>query len=369
MQPCGPLPFLLLAHMVARFFPDHPPLQRIAAVAMAGLYPAWLAMSGYAYATPAIVLVFMLSVAGAMRVDVHRPSSVVPYSLAVGFLCWVHPTGLAVAVASTLCTRHLQYRGPALRRSRDSPRPGEPPDLHLPSGSRSMVASVGTPSGFPVQGDYPVYSLLLSRLAIPAFWRAAAVAALGQVSYLAVGSLGLAVLGFAKFVRLASGYSQLPASEGACRNRAIRFTSLFVLLSIAGMHLLGSAGFAANVVAAGAPTRVDQWIFGRYAEGTLLPFLAIGWLAASQRRWLPLLAAGLVVSGGMLTPVRQPLRSATPSLTRPPSGRSTCFRHPISSSGWLWERLACSCFRLPDRRLPESAQLSCCCLVSTLSRQ
>lgn len=298
--------FLMLMHMVARFFPDHTTSRRILAVAVAAAYPTWLTMSGYAFPTTAIVLVFMISVITAVNVNLQHPWSVIPHSLAVGFLYWVHPTGLAVAAASTLTLAIVTFRKTQFVSL----------SVHIAlvtilivvysQGLHPWLLDVGTAPGFPSNEHYQSYASVLPHFARPEFWFRTAVAALGQLSYLTIGSFGLAVFGFVQFVRLAREHLQGTSSKDVRGDGAIGYTSLFVLLSIVGVIFMGSAGFSAS----DSTPRVDQWIYGRYDEGVLLPFLAIGFLADSRRRWLPLLAGGLLACGALLAVTTAPVKTS-----------------------------------------------------------
>jgi len=288
--------FLILMRLVDRFFPDHAPAHRISAVVVAMLYPTWLAMSGYALATTAIVLVFLLSVLSALSIDLRRAWSVVPHSLAVGFLYWVHPTGLAVVLASTLALAVFSFRK----------RQFVPLVVHIALAGALIVAydagihewlrrAASALNELPSVAHYSSAAQITPYLVKPGFWIGTAVGALGQVSYLVISSFGLAFLGFVRFIRLARDHSLAGSQDSPQRGGAIRYASLFVVLSMAGVILMGAASLSR-----GGNTNVVDWIHGRYAEGVLLPFLAFGFLASCRRWWLPLLAGGLVGCGALL---------------------------------------------------------------------
>ena len=285
--------FLMLHRVVVHLFPERPPLHRLGAVVVAALYPTWLTMSGYAFATTAIVFIFMLSLVTALRIDLQRAGSVVPHSLAVGFLYWVHPTGLAAVAASTLALAGI---GISRRRVRSL-------ILHVALvtvlmltfkyGLQQWLIEVGTAPGFSTTGgQYPSPLNVISHLTRAAFWRDTVVSALGQMSYLAIGSLGLAVFGFVELVRLAREHYRNAVADNAWSNVTITYVSLLIPLCMAGVILMGSVFFSL-----GSHSRVDYWIYGRYAEGFLLPLLPFGLLATNRRRWLPAMAGALVACG------------------------------------------------------------------------
>jgi len=286
---------LLLARLVAYFFPQRPALQRSASVAIAATYPTWLTMSGYAYSTTAVVFGFMLSLLAGLRIDARRKLSVLPYSLAVGFLYWIHPTALSVILASMVAMSILSLRK----------RQFVPLVLHIALVSLLVVAyrqglhewllNVATPPGLAPNEHYLSYSDVVSHFDTLGFWMETVIGVIGQGAYLTIGSLGLVVLGVAEVVRCMREETLSGVPETAGHREEMRFVSLFLLLSLVFVLLMGSVAFSA-----GGHLRVDHWIYGRYAEGVLLPFLAVGFLARGWRRWLPLLAGAIILYGVLL---------------------------------------------------------------------
>ncbi len=290
--------FVLLSRIVARLFPDRTPSQRQVAVVVAAIYPAWVTMSGYAFATTAIVLMFMLSVHAALHIDVTRPRTVVPHSLAVGFLYWIHPTGLAAVAASVLALTVVSFRSRRLAIL----------GLHAlvlgiavvvySEGIHSWLLNTGGASGYGPAFEYPSPVSQMARLANPSFLVDTVIKALGQLSYLAVGSLGLAVFGFVEVAGIVR--NRLPAVSSGQDRKGIPsvYTQLFLTLALLGVMAMGSVFFATS-----GRARVDYWIYGRHVEGMLLPFLSFGYLARVRHLWILLLAAGVTACGALLATV------------------------------------------------------------------
>jgi len=92
----------------------------------------------------------------------------------------------------------------------------------------------------------------------------------GQLWYLAVGSLGLAVVGALALARRAAGRGDT--------EEARRATALF-LLAAAAVLLATAALFGTEL------DRPDKLIYGRYAETFLGPFLVAGLAAPRRGRW------------------------------------------------------------------------------------
>ncbi len=293
---------ILLLRVVASLCPNRTASERLVAVAVAALYPTWLTMSGYAYSTTAIVFVFMLSVTFALHVDLRQPWTIIPHSLATGFLYWVHPTGLAVAIASMLALGIVsfprrQFAALAIHLVLVAVLIAAYTELLHP-----WLRVTATPLGFAVQEHYLSYADALSGLGEPKLWADTAVGALGQAACLTVSSLGLAVLGVSAFIRLVREDRRLTTPDGVSRTAVPAYVYHLLLLCLVGVILMGSASFSA-----GGRFRVDHWIYGRYAEGVLLPFLAFGLLARVERKWLQMLAAGTVAVGVLLTVAANPL--------------------------------------------------------------
>ena len=74
------------------------------------LYPTWLTMSGYVFVTSAFVFVFMASMVTLAQWRQGTTISLVPHSLLVGYLYWIHPTGIGVILASGLAVGLIAYQ-------------------------------------------------------------------------------------------------------------------------------------------------------------------------------------------------------------------------------------------------------------------
>ncbi len=94
------------------------------------------------------------------------------------------------------------------------------------------------------------------------------------MSYVAIGTLGFAVLGFAASL-YAVFKAPRPANRAACA---------YMTLSLLGVVGIGALMFAATP----ATTRPDHWMYGRYADGAVLPLLMLGLLTTGYRRWASL---------------------------------------------------------------------------------
>jgi hypothetical protein len=125
------------------------------------------------------------------------------------------------------------------------------------------------------------------------FWRDWLLVVLGQFSYLAIATFGAAVFG-AAFLGRAIVSRFRTADQSA--STVSPHVALFLLGSVVGVAMITATSFASQPH---GPGSIDEWVYGRYVEGTLLPLLAIG-LIASRRRSLALAAAIAVVAVGLV---------------------------------------------------------------------
>lgn len=111
-------------------------------------------------------------------------------------------------------------------------------------------------------------SSLMARLSDPQAWAALGKAALLQGWYLLVASLGLAALGVLELWRRAR-------QDGSGHMRLLAFLLLPCSLVMAGASCLVMID----------PFRADQYLYGRYNEAILLPWICMGAMQVRHLRW------------------------------------------------------------------------------------
>ena len=252
--------FFVLYILSKYLIPEIPQLRRLLVVAICSLGPPWLVMSGYAFSSPAFVLIFTLSVWSLIRSDKNPAIYLCLHGFLVGFLYWIHPTGLAVAAASLLS---LFYLG-VLKK-----------DWKLVFLSASIIVLTilsyrwlqpifwlwMTPEGFAPRLHYP--SISLEHISFSFLW-SAIVRAIGQITYITIGTLGFGLVGSWVVLKMALTSSSV----------STKVTGSFLFLSLIALVSIGALMFSA----VGAD-RTDHWIYGRYSAGALLPILMLGILA------------------------------------------------------------------------------------------
>ncbi len=284
--------FMLLFYMLKRLFPEQGFWAVFFAVAFSSIYPSWVTMSGYAFSTPAFVLFFLLSIIALLFYSHKNLFTLIPYSFFVGYLYWIHPTGLAVVVASLLVIAVLSWHNRRVSGLL----------LHFcilvmmvgiyKYGIHAWLSQVMTPENYSAQDHYGSISKRLEHAAKPEFFVNWMIIFCGQVSYLLISTFGILLFSFSG---IHNYYSRLvKISDIDAKNLCI---FLFLVLSLLGILLMGAMFFAGG--ATRGSLRIDQWIYGRYSEPVVLPLLGIALISAWKFR-LTLFSSLFVFFSGLV---------------------------------------------------------------------
>jgi hypothetical protein len=285
--------FALLFTFLNSIFPDKGYLSILATVAICVLYPAWITMSGYAFSTSGFVLVYMF----ALVLLIHSASSTICWilhSIMVGFLYWIHPTGLAVAfaffVVNFILSLHIKKFTALV--------------LHVlivvamitvyKLGVHPWLDQIMTPRQYAVNMHYPSISSVIDSLRSLRFWHMLFLVFLGQLSYLLIATFGLAAYAIVDWHhRIKCIKRELNLQRG---NGFATAAISCAILSVLGIVVMGSISFSLS-----SSLRIDHWIYGRYSETVLLPVLAIGVLVPWKFRSTLSVAFILLIAGFALS--------------------------------------------------------------------
>ncbi|UBB24495.1 hypothetical protein LAG73_14165 [Pseudoxanthomonas japonensis] len=285
---------LALVHGVARrLFPQVSRPILILATILVAMYPGNAVMSGYAFSQTAVAFFFALSVATLFTVDVRRPLSVIPHALLVGLQFWIHPTGAIAPIASLLallpaalaarCYRvlwvHLLFSACVMAAYRYGVEPWR-------------IAGM-TPPGTAAALHYPELGKVAKVLFSPDAWARLMGLALGQLSYSAVASFGVTVLGAVSIIVGCMRKDVREAGEGVAGSSQVR---LFFLLAP-----LGCMAITALTSTSGVPDRLDHWVYGRYQDAFILPLLLYGFLCNRRIWWVLVTACVVALAGAWLS--------------------------------------------------------------------
>lgn len=258
---------------------------RLLFVLLVAAYPAYPIMSGYAYSQPAFVLVFLLCCLTVMRFARTSYRGQLMLGGLVGFLYWVHPTALAVAVATALvggiaAIADRRTLGPTIACLFIAGLMIVVYKLVL----HPSVMDAMTPDGFAVKEHYPSIMNRLLVLLDPSGAVEFLTRFVGQISYFIISTLSIVTVGcFAMANRFAAGLKRgvLLDDNGAL--------TLFVWLSFLLLLCMTATSFTKDHGAA-----LNTWFYGRYAEGAFAPLLFFSLLHHMDRR------ANIVVSTSVI---------------------------------------------------------------------
>ncbi len=261
--------FVLLYRLISDLFPESTVYDRTFALLCTALYPSWAVMSGYVFTTSCFTFVFMCSLYSLMVWKDGDAFSLIPHSICVGFLFWVHPTGAAVCAASFF----------AVARSCLSKRKYSVILMHTAlllamvltykMGFHRWLAVSMTPENYLAGSHYRSLDSIFVMIQNRDFWIRFLLLIIGHASSAIVSTFGLAVYGVLSFLYF--------DGEKNSKNKKL---VLFILLSALFVLLLGAASFSFGKI------RIDQWIYSRYLDPVLFPLISIGILHINKLRIL-----------------------------------------------------------------------------------
>lgn len=254
------------------------------------LYPSWISMSGYAFATSGFVLFFMATLASFIKSRGTDLRWLTVSALCAGYLCWIHPLGflfLGLFVAILTAQAVIKKRWLNLI----APTAGLITAASYilvvhPWLSRAMSGSVGNTNHYTDGSTYDI----LSQLPTLGFWLQAGGLLIGFVFFTIIASFGLAVFAGIPIVKQAI---EARREWKAIITDPARITPIISLLIIVGV-----IGFSAVSWGSQPFIRIDQWVYGRYTDMFILPLLGFGLMAAWKLKHA-LIAAAIVLVGGV----------------------------------------------------------------------
>jgi hypothetical protein len=255
---------LLLWVLVGRLLPNLRRPGRVLVVALVSAYPAFLLFSSIAesenLAIP-VVLGVMIGVEEAFRG--RRPLAWAALGLGTGLAYAVHPSLLVLAVVlvpvAAWRARPLRVGGRALVAMLAG----------LLAGLSASAALVAWVTGR-ARGDGAGLVHTLAREASATGLAHVGLELAGQALYLLVGTAGLAGIG--ALVAWRSTWRLVRDRPGTPSSVT---TEAFAGLSLAAMLVLSAVTLADGL-------RLDDWVYGRYAEAVLAPVLVLGLAGAGE---------------------------------------------------------------------------------------
>lgn len=271
------LAVVLLYRLISELFPAERRWKILLAVFVASLYPAWTAFSTFALSENLYVPLFVLSTLLCLRTARVGGWAWIAWGACVGFIDVVHPKGVVVigaglAVGAFIALQRREWKFFAAFVAAIT--------LFVALNSawlQPWVVHRLTMGEFPPDLRYPTLAHLLEPLQSLAGIRAVAIHLAAHIAYLLMGTLWLAWFGTLYAARTVNAGRREPAVRPAAMVLA------YLVLCVLGTVGLSSLYFSSYPHA----LQLDQWMYGRYAEGTLLPLLGIGFITIRRFTLLP----------------------------------------------------------------------------------
>src|SRR3989344_519791 len=234
---------------------------------LAVIYPATWVMSGYIF--PSIYLgLFFLLVVWCLLQEYNKTGWGILSALLVGFIYWMHPTGLVVCIAFVLTQVVLHWKKS---------------DKSVWGFIFLQLIIVGlmvvfyklwihpymnilmTPGGQSIKSHYGGFSGQFEKLtSLPGIFGVIR-AVFGQLSYLVISTFGLGFLGLV-YLSINS-WNLIIRGEVGGRGGV----NIFILLSVLGLLTMGR-------IAMSVPGRIDHIVYGRYQEISYTLLIFFGFL-------------------------------------------------------------------------------------------
>lgn len=232
------------------------------------LYPGWFVLSGYAFPNSAFVFVYMIALATLITDGSVFSRCAIGHCASVVYLCWIHPAGYAVLAVSIaiIIANGLRTRSTA------RPLLASLAMIILVFIVRPFIEksinNAMTPEGFGFPTHYGSHiSGQLRDLLSASHLVGLAKQLLTVSSAVIIATFGLVI---------AFGISVIRVWASAKSARNMWLTQIFILGSLIGVITITSLSLYSP---ARVTMQVDHWVFLRYAEGVMLPIIALGVLS------------------------------------------------------------------------------------------
>jgi hypothetical protein len=253
------------------------------------LYPSWLSMNGYAFATSGFVVVFMAALAAIVRSRLSNAKWLLVASGLGGYLCWIHPLGFLFMglFAVLLIVQGLLKRRPAYVAISFAGTMFSLAYLTIvhPWLGKLMSGSLVNDSHY-TQGVADMIGNLLTA----DYWLHVTGLFIGLLMFAAIASFGLVIYGSIPIIR------NLFAARKTWKTHIQSVENIVPLMAVA--LVAGVIAFTALSWGINSQLRIDQWVYGRYTDMFILPLIGLSLLAGWRLR-SALVVAGLVIAGGV----------------------------------------------------------------------
>jgi len=274
--------FIFLHLILLRLFPKIEKKYVLIASLGASLYPTWIVMTGYSFATLAIMFFYILLIYAWISLKNNKFRQVI-LSLLAAFLYWIHPTGIIVFLS--LCTvysfqvlkskgfnsekwfcliSHILISGTLI--------------VFYKFGMHIYLQNIMTAEGYTPTGHYPSVINVLKKTLSLDFWLVFSVMMSTQLLGVIIATLGTVSYALLFCMNYLFSTRAQPLADNTIESKQI---FMFLIATTFGVLILGSLSFSHSV----APERIDLWIYGRYLEPYIYPLIGIGLIIIREKKW------------------------------------------------------------------------------------
>jgi hypothetical protein len=257
------------------------------------LYPAWISMSGYAFATSGFVLILMASLAFLVKSKLTRGRWLLGSGVFGGYLFWVHPLGgvylgLLLALFATVAIIHKHWKFVVA-------------PVATVAVALTYVYVVSPTLNYLMRSNdntfhyTRTFTNIIHTVLTLGFWER-----FGVLSASLLFSVIIATFGIIAFAA-DDGIRGWVTSKLSWRKKVVDpviIVPILLLVSVIGVIGVNAVSTASNA----GGIRLDEWVYGRYTDMFILPLIGLGLLA----KWRPrviLASIAFVVFAGVLLAV------------------------------------------------------------------
>ena len=267
--------FILLFKLLKEFFPNRSYWEIYFAVAISAVYPSWISMSGYAFASTLFIFVYMLSIYAMLKISFDNILSIVPHILLVGFLYWIHPAGKVTIAASFLVLSGYAWYYGKRKTILIYILIASALVIAYKWGVHSWLDQAMTAKNYKSQAHYKSIASVVEAASNYKFWIAWFLMFWGNISSIFIATFGLIV--YALVVIWDRFKEQFYTNKNGDSQDIANVALFFISISFLGIALSGSLSLASPSVHHHVPH--SFWNYERYLDMVLLPLLGIGFLS------------------------------------------------------------------------------------------
>ena len=291
--------FFLLDVFMRKTAPSLEPSRRLLIIFLCAIYPPWIVIAGYSFSQSIFIFFYLGATVALFSWRVERPFSLLPHSILVGFLFWIHPTAVGIIFSSTIvillvCWINKRYQSLLIYLAVVVGML-----IIYKMGIQAWMMREMTPEGYDARTHYPSIFWLISSASKLSFWGDFILVIFGQFAYLSISTFGVVIIGVINMVKITRFKLLDVAQDLGLKESRLAFLAIFILSSTLCVMMITAISFASQ---AHGPGSVDEWFYGRYVEGVVLPLIVMGlasWRTQAYKTGLGVML-GIILIGALI---------------------------------------------------------------------